>query len=118
MARNKKAPPRAWPRVELEGELVGYFATLESGKLREVRQLLDDMLTEKERARNRQRDPYLRTYRMYFGGGDWQGEEAAKVHDVIRHKGLTLEFWPDGVALRFVPFSYRDPFEDGDDGEV
>lgn len=115
MARNMKARPLAWPQVEEEGELVGYFATLESGKLREVRQLLDDMLTEKERARNRRRDYLMRTFRLYFCGGDWQGE--ADLPSVMR-AGVTLEFWPDGVALRFVPFSSRDPFEDGDDGEV
>ena len=115
MARSMKARQPAWPQVELEGELVSYCVTWESGKLREVRQLLDDMLPEKERARNRRRDYLMRTFRLNFCGGDWQGE--ADLPSVMR-AGVTLEFWPDGVALRFVPFSYKDPFEDGDDGEV
>ena len=94
MARNMKARPPAWPQVEEEGELVGYFATLESGKLREVRQLLDNMLTEKERARNRRRDYLMRTFRLNFCGGDWLGE--ADLPSVMR-AGVTLEFWPDGA---------------------
>ncbi len=116
MARNKKAPPRAWPRVELEGELVGYFATLESGKLGQVRQLLDDMLTEKERARNNRRGYLMQIYRLHFcgGGNDWQGD--ADLPGVM-NGGVTLEFWPDGVALRFAPF-FAKPLEGVDDGEV
>ena len=105
MARTLKNREPAWPRIELEGELIGYFATEESGTLHEVRQLLHDALPEEERARMGRRDFYCRTYRMYFCGGNWQGEDAAKVPNVMRGGYMTLEFYPDGVALRVGPFS-------------
>ena len=117
MARNKKEPRLARPQVEAEEELVGFFATMESGKCLAVCQALDNRLTEKERARNRRRPYYLRSYKMvFYGGGDWQGEE--DVPSVMRRYGVTLEFWPSGLALHFTPYSCRDHFEDDDDGEV
>ena len=107
MAKALKTREPALPRIESEGELVGYFATEESGKLREVRKRLHEMLPKNEQARIERRDFYLRTYRLHFcgGGGDWDGKDAANVPGVM-NGGVTLEFWPDGVALRFAPFSF------------
>ena len=120
MAKTLKTREPAWPRPELEGELVGYCATEELGTLHELRQRLHDRLPEEERARMGRHDFFCRTYRMYFCGGNWQGEDAAKVPDVMRGGNVTLEFWPDGVALRFAPFSCEpiEGVEDDDAGKT
>ena len=94
MARKMHFPPVP----KSEGEVIGSFLTLESGVLRQVRELLDSILPEERRARTK-REAATLIYRMEFCGGNWTGDAA--VPENLRNNGMTLEFWPDGAALRF-----------------
>ena len=86
------------PVPKSEGEVIGSFLTIEAGVLRQVRELLDSTLPEEKRARTK-REAATLIYRMEFCGGNWTGDAA--IPENLRNKDMTLEFWPDGVALRF-----------------
>ncbi len=115
LALEGKYPGPCSPVLEYKGEVVAYFASLERGVVQEIRKVLDEILPDEEWARTE--SPWgSQLFRINFCGGDWQGEDARDVPTVLRG-GVTLEFWPDGVALRFAPY-FAKPLEGVDDGEV